>query len=253
MILFVLEGEKREPKILNSIRSLFFRKQNKQNELVIIHTYESNFHSLYKKLKDNDWDLIPVLKKQLKERNDSTLADYREEDFAEKYLIFDYDFHDSNNPTEKLNKELDELLTFFNEETEHGKLYINYPMVEAIRYTKKLPDSNFYTYTATKVQSHDFKRITNEFSEYKNDEFICVNEKTTETQRNAALTNWKLLKEQNVTKANYICNGHNLLPEKKKDVSQCKIFDAQVKNYVTPNGEVSILSAFPLFLYEYFK
>lgn len=253
MILFVLEGEKREPKILNSIRSLFFRKQDKQNELVIIHTYESNFHSLYKKLKDNDWDLIPVLKKQLKERNDSTLADYREEDFAEKYLIFDYDFHDSNNPTEKLNKELDELLTFFNEETEHGKLYINYPMVEAIRYTKKLPDPKFYTYTIARADCNEFKKISHEFCHYGNDGFFCVNAKTIEARKNAALTNWELLKEQNVAKANYICNGDNSLPKKKGDVSQYKIFDAQLKNYVIPNGEVSILSAFPLFLYEYFK
>jgi hypothetical protein len=253
MILFVLEGARRESRILNSIRSLFFKPQDEQSELVIIHTYESNFHSLYKQLKNNDLDLIPVLKKQLKERNDPALVNYREEDFAEKYLIFDYDFHDSHNSIEKLNEELYELLTFFNEETEHGKLYINYPMVEAIRYTKKLPDPNFYTYTATRTQSHDFKRISNEFSYYGNDEFICVGEKNTEFQRNEALKNWKLLEEQNVTKANYICNRHNSLPEKKKDVSQHKVFDAQVKNYVTPNGEVSILSAFPLFLYEYFK
>lgn len=46
-------------------------------------------------------------------------------------------------------KRLKELLDFFNEETDMGKLYINYPMIESLKYTKQLPDADFHTYRTT--------------------------------------------------------------------------------------------------------
>ena len=42
------------------------------------------------------------------------------------------------------------------------------------------------------------------------------------------------------------------MPENKDDVSQKEIFDAQLQDYVLPKDCVSILSAFPMFLHEYF-
>ena len=45
---------------------------------------------------------------------------------------------------ETQNEKIKEMLELFDNETEKGKLYINYPMVESIRYFKKeLPDEDY--------------------------------------------------------------------------------------------------------------
>ena len=55
-------------------------------------------------------------------------------DFSEVYLFFDYDGHHNNIPKKLSGKDaLEEMLETFNNETELGKLYVSYPMVEAIK------------------------------------------------------------------------------------------------------------------------
>ena len=55
----------------------------------------------------------------------------------------------------------------------------------------------------------------------------------------------------NVSKANYICTGENVMPAVKNAIAQDKIFEAQLQNYINkPVPSVAILNAFP-FLYLY--
>ena len=62
------------------------------------------------------------------------------------------------------------------------------------------------------------------------------------------------LKTMNVSKANYICTGENVMPAVKNAIAQDKIFEAQLQNYINkPVPSVAILNAFPLFIYDYFK
>ena len=65
-----------------------------------------------------------------------------ESDFSEVYLFFDYDFQNKNLELSEINSQLTEMLDFFSDETDNGKLYINYPMIESIRCTRKLPDEH---------------------------------------------------------------------------------------------------------------
>ena len=58
------------------------------------------------------------------------------------------------------------MLTLFDDETDNGKLYINYPMIESIRYTKELPDEAYVYYTVERDACKDFKRLAREFSAY---------------------------------------------------------------------------------------
>lgn len=62
--------------------------------------------------------------------------------FSQIFLFFDYDFQNRLG-TQKVNGILDEMLDFFSDETENGKLYINYPMIESLKYTKEIPDANY--------------------------------------------------------------------------------------------------------------
>ena len=253
MILFVFEGAKREPDLFRAIETLFF--QDKQS---IVCSFGNNIYELYNELQsfEGDGDIVSILKEHYQGQNDSPFKNHvQSSDFSEIYLIFDYDFQNKNIPLEVMNRQIEEMLELFNDETANGRLYINYPMVEAIRYTKTLPDSCYCTYIVSRKDctGSSFKSIADTFSDYKSLDFLTLSTKrpATEKEINTRLGNWSLLIAQNVSKANYICSGENAIPEDKETVSQIMIFDAQ-KRYLTSSESVSILSAFPLFLFDYF-
>lgn len=259
MILFIFEGTKREPALYKTMEHLFFPKDSQR----IICSFGNNIYNLYKKMRPADSDetdftkdVVSVLKETLKDKPENPLKDIeRVSDISEVYLFFDYDGHNQNKDKtltqDELNKQLQELLSFFDDETENGKLYINYPMVESIRYTKELPDSDYNSYTVKLSEISDFKRTVNDFSFYPNLDFIAfkVGKKNNELhippedKIEKARENWNVLKKQNREKAEYLCKGKQ---------SQQNIFEAQLQDFITGSRSVSILNAFPLFLYDYF-
>ena len=60
-----------------------------------------------------------------------------------------------------------------------------------------------------------------------------------------------MLIKQNILKANWLCTGINELPSSVEKVSPIRIFDVQNREYI-PHNMVSVLSAFAMFLYDYF-
>lgn len=264
MILFVFEGANREPDIFKTLEQLFFIHPSGKVDEILVYPYGTSFHSLYNALKADDISLLEHLREKAKNNKNIDLKKYYdvflthlEKDFSEIFLFFDYDFHIKNLPLDKWNEELDKMLSMFDNETENGKMYISYPMVESIRYTKKLPDPQYYSYwvkqeDCMKIPGNPksgFKFSAAGFSYYGGLSFIQLSDgNRTEVEKN-----WQYLKEQNVSKANYICTGRNEMPAQKEDVAQKLIFEKQLEKFVhQPNCGVSILNAFPLFLYEYF-
>lgn len=263
MIVFVLEG-KAEEKIADTVSKLYFNDRRGD----IRYCFEDNIYTLYgyikKKYADfsdmkDAVDFISVLKER---HPDSDLNEIEStSDIEAIYLFFDYDFQQvlelhRRNPdrtlTELLNEDnrnIQEMLDFFDEETEMGKLYINFPMVESLYYTKELPDERYRFYSITLDGCKTFKKDVSDFTHYKGHHGIIL-------QNNAnpdmVRRNWELLKEQNVRKANYVCNGSYSIPLVKQDISQDRIFKAQTGGY-NKTHEIGILNSFPLFLYEYFK
>lgn len=145
------------------------------------------------------------------------------------------------------------MLDFFSDETENGKLYINYPMIESLKYTKEIPDANYRRYVATREEcaSHKFKGNAERFaySEAKAFRFIDL----VKTERQKVADNWEKLKFQNVCKANYLVSDSNTLLLRKSTINQKDIFEAQKSKYVDINESVAILNSFPIFLYDYLK
>ena len=139
--------------------------------------------------------------------------------FSQIFLFFDYDFQNRLG-TQKVNGILDEMLDFFSDETENGKLYINYPMIESLKYTKEIPDANYRRYVATREEcaSHKFKVNAERFaySEAKAFRFIDL----VKTERQKVADNWEKLKFQNVCKANYLVSDSNTLPLRKSTINQ---------------------------------
>ncbi len=262
MILFVFEGG-REEDFFNSIQQLFFPKETEP----FVCTYGSNIYSLYAKIKELDVingidevDTVSVLNEILLEKGDRTLENIEASQVSETYLFFDYDFHHSRMSLEENNNYLKELLVYFNEETEKGKLYINYPMMESIRYTKELPDNEYINYTILRSQCKTFKGLSCAFSFYNSFDHLLLGGNVNESEDKRTLRkmyvkqNWKYLIDMNVIKANTVCHDINTYPTEKSQIEQILIFNSQLYKYVYKDEcKVAILNSFPLFLYEYFK
>lgn len=255
MILFIFEGEKREPDLFRTLQELFFPNKNEQ----IICSYNNNIYQLYKDLEeyDGDGDIVSLLMEKFDGKLDNPLRGLSvAADISEIYLFFDYDFQNKNLTLDQMNRQIKEMLALFDNETDNGKLYIDYPMVESIRYTKSLPDRNYWSYTVTRKECSRFKGLSADFSDYDSYDFVLLKEhrKNTDAEIEKIRQNWKYLKEQNVCKANFLCQGINAIPKCKDAILQKNIFNAQLEKYVkTSECRVAILNAFPLFLYDYFK
>ena len=65
--------------------------------------------------------------------------------------------------------------------------------------------------------------------------------------------NWQYLKQMNVSKANLLITGVNMMPKEKSVVNQLSIFERQLVLHVKPSRNVAVLNSFPIFIYEYMK
>lgn len=253
MILFVFEGDEREPHIYKTIEKLYFQRVNDN----IICSFGNNIYELYNKMIElnGDGDIVSVLKERLTKVGDNTLDGIKSSDFSEIYLFFDYDFQNSQLPLDEINHRVDEMLSLFNEETDSGKLYINYPMIESIRYVKELPDDEYVNYAVTRNDCRDFKRLSSDFCFYDSLDFILFRdgEKPSKERYTQVRENWTHLRNMNVCKANRLVSGIYDYPARKSDINQSSIFTAQKHLYVNSIGSVAILNSFPLFIYDYLK
>ena len=252
MILFVFEGEEREPGLFRTLERLFFKKQD-----YIICSFGNNIYELYQKMQSYgaDGEFVDVLKEYLAKKGDETLSGIRSSQISEVFLFFDYDFQNSQLPLEEMNKRLELMFEMFNEETGNGKLYINYPRVESIRYTKELPDDNYVNYIVSRSECRNFKRLANEFCRYENLDYIILktSEKPSKERYSFVKDNWNSLVDMNVRKANFLVSGKYILPVEKSAIGQSCIFEAQLEKFVGVNECVAVLNSFPLFLFEYLK
>ena len=255
MILFVFEGKRREPDIFRTLEYLFFPKGQ-----TIVCSFGNSIYELYRKLKalDEGGDIVSILREEFINSPESPFSvETKSSDFSEVFLFFDYDFQNKNLTIEQMNRQISEMLELFNDETDNGQLYINYPMLEAIRYTKELPDDHFSDYTVSRTDCHNkgFKDIAQQFSAYGSLDFIVIDFRNPPSEKKVSIVkhNWSLLERQNVVKANGICNGELSIPADKETISQQRIFESQLSQFIVPKDEVSILCAFPLFNFNYFK
>lgn len=253
MILFIFEGEEREPQIYKTLERLYFPRKNDN----IICSFGNNIYDLYNDIREygGDGDIVSIMKERLSARGDEILVNVRSTDISEIYLFFDYDFQHSQLPLREINMRVEEMLRMFDDETGNGKLYINYPMIESIRYTKELPDFAYTSYIVNRTECHEFKKLTHEFSHYRSFDHILFKdgERPTKEKYTTIKDNWEILKMMNVSKAHQLVGGPHGMPNEKSKINQLDIFKSQKKLFVEPLESVSVLNSFPLFIYEYLK
>jgi len=226
-ILFVFEGEKTERQITKNLTQFFLNENT-----IITCAYCSTIYQVYKEISaDEDLDTFSLLKNR--KQNEVILEPYSIDDFAEIYMFFDYDGHDPIADDAKLK----ELLTFFNEETDKGKLFISYPMIESL---KHIEDYNSFKdlKVGCKVNIY-YKRLVSQ---------TCLKGIYNLTTYTHEI--WKKLIDAHLKKMNYVVNHAYALPEDL--ISQLEIFEKQLEKYIEVDSTVGVLNSFPVFLHNYY-
>ena len=246
--LFIFEGSRAEDKYVKKLEQNFLGAGH-----AIKCVFDAEIYQLYKTIKQEDGfnlDIVSILKDRTAE-NAEILKEYTRDSFAYVYLFFDYDGHSTLADDDKIR----EMLSFFSDETEEGKLYISYPMVEAIRHFRDLESFKQLT---VKCKRANCQYIDD--CEEKND---CLNEphykKFSATDSRPQMSNinaynkdiWVELIAAHILKANYLV--HDLFEFPQSLISQKSIFESQIEKYISHRcPQVAVLSAFPLYVLDYY-
>jgi len=240
VVLFVFEGAKTETQIFDNLKTHYF--SGCQNT-VIKATFCTHIYTLWDKVKSDKFlDLLEIIREQ-HEENRKVLKDVSREDVSQIFLFFDYDGH----VKEASDDAIQEMLAYFSDETETGKLYISYPMVEAIKHLKVGIDfKNTVVDAKNKIKckntGHNYKQLVDRSTSYQNLTALKMND-------------WNYVILENIKKANLIVNNLYEPPGYNKIISemnQRQIFTHQLQKYINHRSIVAVLSAFPFFIIEYF-
>lgn len=153
-ILFIVEGATTEPKIISKICSVIGNHDYKT------YSYKTSIYELYEELiMDEDLDLLLLLREREIDQTKKSLFDYK---YLRIYLIFDYDPHYQKFDHSKIIH----MIKYFNDSTDRGKLYINYPMMESHRDLGLMPDKQFLYKEINLVDIRDYKKIVGDTTHY---------------------------------------------------------------------------------------
>ena len=140
-ILILVEGEKTDVKLMNHLLQVYGISADH-----VVVSYNTNIYTLYKTMfVDNDpdtMDLLQLLKSREKDPQKKLLFDDK---YSDILLIFDLDPQDPTFTAESIQ----EMQAFFTESSDMGKLYLNYPMVEAFYHMTSIPDDQYPTRIAS--------------------------------------------------------------------------------------------------------
>lgn len=164
-------------------------------------SYNTNIYTLYNEMfRDNDpadLDLLQVLKEHEKDPRKKPLFD---QSYSDILLIFDLDPQDPLFTSDKIQR----MTEYFVESSDMGKLYLNYPMVEAFYHMHDIPDAHFNEYFATQeeLSNGTYKQRVNQENRNRNYTKFAV----TKEECNTVI-------QQNLEKARWLCNVPDGIPD----------------------------------------
>lgn len=261
-IVFIYEGVHAEEEIFCSLTQVYL---SAFYEVETFHLpADGNIYMLWKRLVDDEFDtnVIDILKEMSKDaRQRIEEQALKASDFAEIYLFFDYDghaaafsedtVHEANELCKRLGMPevknkwdiLERMLLVFQNETEEGKLYISYPMIESIKEIDRKTAEYKRLYIPLE-KAPDYKHRFYERADY---------------GKYALFTKemWNIACHASVKQANLIvrkkiaCTYREFIAE----LTQHEIYKAQKLYYINGQEErlLAVLNSVPLFLIEYFE
>lgn len=230
-MLLVVEGAKAEPRLIKRLLEVY--GLDADYEIV---PYKTNIHVLYSDMFSNREDVgMLTLTDVLKEREtEPEKRDILNQDYSDVLLIFDYDPQDDKFDSGHLL----EMQSYFNESTDEGKLFINYPMVESCRHFSRLPDPDF------------LNRKTGECKQYKK---VVNNETCRQDVSKLTKEDMDLIISMVLQKSLTICNkayNANDAEGNLENLDLLEVLGMQNREW-EQNDMVWVLGTCPLFICDY--
>lgn len=173
-ILVLVEGVEKETTFFET----FNRNYIGLNDDIRLVPFGCNIYSLFQEMKGYDFeiDLEKAIEFPLSIPKEQK-AKIKGMRFGTKYLVFDFDFQEKTMSDEDKIIAVRQMLDIFNNDTENGLLFINYPMFESFQ--EKIASETMYTQSKiNRLEFANYKRSISErnlgincknipFSEYK--------------------------------------------------------------------------------------
>lgn len=233
-ILLLAEGKDPDKKLIEHIIKEFQIKGE------VIWTKIGTIYAFYKDIKekyDENMDVIRYIKYKY---SDKISKEIKASEISYVYLFFDYDLHSKLNEEyenfekiyERIN-EISEINSFFENETENGKLYLSFPMIEA--YHKPIGCNYIY-------EKNNFEEKLEDFKDFK--------KKIKNEIGNRGIESIKSQYKEIIKF--YIYNSEKILGMKFKEVEKNKVLKFQ-NELLKNKNKIKIYSSIPIFLNEYFE
>lgn len=229
-ILVLVEGEKTDATLMEHLLSIY--NIDAKYEIV---PYRTNIYTLYNEMfSENDpssFDLLQILKEREPNQSRKSMFD---DFYSDILLIFDLEPQAPDFAPDKIQR----MAEYFVESSDMGKLYLNYPMVEAFYHMSSIPDLQFNTYYATlqELEMHEYKaRVNRENRNHDYRKFAVTKEECNVVIRQ------HISKAQKLS-SNEPCNSQ--IPE------QIKILVTQLK-LLCNEKKIAVLSTCSFFIPEY--
>ena len=231
VILFVFEGKRIETGLLKSIQNLFFGEKP-----IIYAIFGAEIYQLWEEIAgDPDLDLVDLLR----ERDVNQLQGIRSSDISEVHLFFDHDSH-ANFASPQNQNAIAHMIDWFDNETGNGKLYLSYPMAEAIKDCKRDLNECFECEAYISANIH-YKELVNSRSDFR-------------SVKDYSRDDWIFLIAVTILKASRLVFGTygSRNYQEFMGVDQQAIFVKQLELFIRPRRSVVILGAIPFFIIGYF-
>lgn len=260
MILLVFEGSEHEPRVWATLQNLYFSGTSSQIKCSL----GADTRTLWREMQSHiangyEAEVFTVVKNHLKAKGDNSLDSVSSYQIEAVYLFFDYDPQNRTVSLSDLNRTMTNMLSLFDDAMGNGKLFINYPMLESMYCLNGIPDAGYLSAKVSVSDCHGFKAWCRSFSvACRTNQLLFRINRSGQVQLPSSSAMillrraWDQIVIMNAKKANLICNGDVELPKSEEDIDQSLIWQHELADFVLVSSEVSLLGAFPLFLFEYF-
>lgn len=160
-ILFIVEGQNAEVSLFKKLLSIFYSSVEYD-----FYSYNTNIHVLsqllyndYPNFEKDEIDLKLVLMSQ---ESDDEKRSVLRQTYNDIYLVFDFDPQHDHCHFDTVRR----MLSYFNDSTTNGKLFINYPMLESFKHFPTLPDDSFKDRKVNSSSLFNYKCIVSHESNY---------------------------------------------------------------------------------------
>lgn len=233
-VLFIVEGESDEVRFLKRMFHTCFSNQNYE-----IYSYKTNIHVLaqllfqeYPDFESDEIDIKLVLRSLEENEHKREILSHN---YRDVFLIFDFEPQHDIPHFDTIRR----MVRFFDDSTDRGRLFINYPMMQSYKHFTRLPDDSFA----------DKKVNLEQIKQYK---YVVGNESSFTDLNQYSYFTFLSLAVHHIRKANYILSGKYTLPDVEDFLAWggLNIYDIQCAMFALGN-EVYVLNTSIFMIMEF--